>query len=649
MTSAPPTQSESPPSFSPYDFSDLFGNNIYALKSVPIPALADTMKRNLESTLPLCDAKEASATTALWQEFENGVGAQLQDLLLAEEKIRSSSAAYPHHYFENHWDDMYNGSRDCAPINFSPFFGITNDKNPNNMDQCKRAGAFVSSFAKWSRVVLSGNLKPDTDPSAFQRMFGTAKIPTKGCDVLAQHQHESTNVVVLCNGHVFNVPVVDPTSGGVLNADACATLMRECVAQAATPADTSTCAQVMTTAPRDTWASVRAEMESNATNKAALSAIDKALIVVCLDTDYWQTLDDTANALLMGPCTNRWYDKHCLIVDTAGHMGICFEHSYSDGTGWGRFIRDVMMDVDGKAPLDVKTVDTPIAQPNELAWASSASLKSSIASAKSAYEKLIGGVACKALRCDAFGKDQCKTWKMGPDAVAQMVYQIVYRMMHGKMAATYEACATRKFFHGRTETIRTVTPEGKKLVEAVAAGGEVKAALEAAAAAHQGVSRAAASGLGCDRHLMALGKLAAKKGISAPALTDKITARSKDWLLSTSNGSQPYIDLFGFGPVTGEGYGIGYLVDKAQMSFCVTSFKGASSGTSASAFASNICSTMKWMKEMQEAVAKDGSEANVPALKLKGAKSKVNVASLLKPIALVVAGLAVLIPFLVRK
>ena len=52
---------------------------------------------------------------------------------------------------------------------------------------------------------------------------------------------------------------------------------------------------------------------------------------------------------------------------------------------------------------------------------------------------------------------------------------------------------------------------------------------------------------------------------------------------------------------------------------------------------------------MQEAVAKDGSEANVPALKLEGAKSKVNVASLLKPIALVVAGLAVLIPFLVRK
>ena len=57
----------------------------------------------------------------------------------------------------------------------------------------------------------------------------------------------------------------------------------------------SSCVQAMTSAPRGTWAKVREELSSN--NAAAFEAIDKALFVVCLDSEYWERISDVASGL----------------------------------------------------------------------------------------------------------------------------------------------------------------------------------------------------------------------------------------------------------------------------------------------------------------------------------------------------------------
>jgi hypothetical protein len=58
------------------------------------------------------------------------------------------------------------------------------------------------------------------------------------------------------------------------------------------------------------------------------------------------------------PGDNRWWDKQMLVVGSDGHMGLTFEHSYSDGTIWGRFINEVMSDIEGK-PSGVSALDMP--------------------------------------------------------------------------------------------------------------------------------------------------------------------------------------------------------------------------------------------------------------------------------------------------
>lgn len=64
---------------------------------------------------------------------------------------------------------------------------------------------------------------------------------------------------------------------------------------------------------------------------------------MCLDESPVKAgdLHERAQNLLVGPGSNRWWDKQQLVVDGSGFMGIVFEHSYGDGTNWGRFINDV--------------------------------------------------------------------------------------------------------------------------------------------------------------------------------------------------------------------------------------------------------------------------------------------------------------------
>lgn len=63
----------------------------------------------------------------------------------------------------------------------------------------------------------------------------------------------------------------------------------------------------------------------------------------------------------------------------------------------------------------------------------------------------------KTLVFNDFGKEKIKTFKCSPDAFVQLALQFAYYKMFGQPCATYESGSTRKFYHGRTETIRSCT------------------------------------------------------------------------------------------------------------------------------------------------------------------------------------------------
>ena len=177
----------------------------------------------------------------------------------------------------------------------------------------------------------------------------------------------------------------------------------------------------------------------------------------------------------------------------------------------------------------------------------------------------------------------------------------------------------RHVFRGRTETIRSATAEARALVEAMVAdddGGSAAAdqnetrrqLFRDACARHiavaVGAKSAAGPSMGVDRHLFALKTLAQQQWAASdparlaksPLFSDPLFARSSTWTLSTSNVTTDFFDLFGFGAVSADGYGLGYMTLEGHMPVCVTSYGGA--GTDSAALAAGIARALEEFDEL---------------------------------------------------
>ena len=222
---------------------------------------------------------------------------------------------------------------------------------------------------------------------------------------------------------------------------------------------------------------------------------------------------------------------------------------------------------------------------------------------------------------DAYGKGFIKGCHLSPDAYIQLALQLAYyRDAEGQFALTYEASMSRLFHLGRTETVRSLSPESVAFVEAMVAytkaaadggrggggGGGVfrddvdgddhddhedrvstrkprdsatgsvvalrrvaKAKLRVAAERHVRLYKDAMCGKGVDRHLFALYIVSKGMDIDSPFLEN---ALSMPWKLSTSQTPPQQTDRRkhlpaeiraqfvppggGYGPVHDDGYGV---------------------------------------------------------------------------------------------
>ena len=132
------------------------------------------------------------------------------------------------------------------------------------------------------------------------------------------------------------------------------------------------------------------------------------------------------------------------------------------------------------------------------------------------------------------------------------------------------------YLHGRTETIRSCHVPGARFVASmddVNISAKGRYALLKKAGEHQGwYTKRAIRGQGCDRHLMGLKLLADPKDMPA-IFADPIYAKSTSWTLSTSALVSEHFASWGFGEVVSDGYGIGYLLNKDNVAFTISTLK----------------------------------------------------------------------------
>ncbi|QRV74305.1 carnitine O-acetyltransferase [Ceratobasidium sp. AG-Ba] len=574
-----------------------------ALPSLPVPDLDASLDKLKVSLKPLARSEDEMKTveTKIEELRSAGLGRTLQERLLQrkaeKDKIGSS-------WLEEWWDDAaYLTYRDSVVVNVSYYYGFT--PHPSHLPQTPvhRAAALTRSAMLFRQKFKRGELAPDASKEGpfcmdtWRWMFDCCRVPgADGKDfsvsfAKAGDTGDSGHVVVIRNGRFWKVDAAAP-GGGLLGTD---DLEKQFAYIYENSKDPAPGVGVLSSNNRDVWAKDYDSLREVPQNVSILKEIESCAFIVCLDTGCPEDPIEFSRASWHGGARgeelgNRWVDKPCqFIVYDNGRAGFMGEHS----TPTVRLCDEVLTDLQSPSfPHAGTKPSSPLPPPTPLDFTLTPKLHTAIQSAQQAASELVNSQSLE-YTLIPYGKDVIKTFNVSPDSWAQLTIQLAYWRLSktgkipgigldgkGELVGTYEAATTRKFRKGRTETIRVVSDEVKRLCEAmdredVPADKKVEL-FRAAAKVHIQRAKEAGNAMGVDRHMFGLRHLVRPdEGENMPSLfSDPLYQRGAKWMLSTSAIFSKHFPVYGWGEVVPDGFGVAYMTGyNDRLQFTITSRK----------------------------------------------------------------------------
>ncbi|XP_062920300.1 carnitine O-palmitoyltransferase 2, mitochondrial isoform X1 [Mobula hypostoma] len=581
-----------------------------SLPRLPIPKLQDTVRRFLNAQRPLLDNDQYRRTEKVAHDFEQGVGKQLHEELVAQDKRNKHTS-----YISGPWFDMYLSARESVVLNFNPFMSFNPDPNPAYNNQLIRAANMTVSAVRFMKTFRAGLLEPEIfhlnpaksdtalfkniirfvpssvswygaymvnayplDMSQYYRLFNSTRIPRPIRDELLTN-NSGKHLLVMRNGHFYIFDVIDQ-DGRITKPSEILAHFQYILSDSSPPPEFPL--GYLTSEHRDVWSSLRQRL-LEAGNKEALNKIDSAVFCVCLDDITIKDHRELSHNMLHGNGLNRWYDKSfSFILTKDGSASVNFEHSWGDGVAVLRLQNEVFKDTTTRpavSPTTQPAIVDSSKNVQKLEFKLDDVLKVGILSAKEKFDTTVSTLTIEAAEFKKGGKLFLKEQKLSPDAVAQLSLQMGFLRQYGKTVATYESCSTAAFKHGRTETIRPATVYTQKCSEAFVrqpskhSNSELKAMIDECSKYHGQLTKEAAMAQGFDRHLFALRYLAKSKGMPLPELfQDPSYIKINHNILSTSTLTSSAVQLGGFAPVVPDGFGVGYSVHDNWMGYNISSY-----------------------------------------------------------------------------
>ncbi|WFD42599.1 carnitine O-acetyltransferase [Malassezia psittaci] len=560
-----------------------------SLPLLPVPRLEDTLQKYLRTTLPLQkDEKSAAQTKQAVSDAISGKDSALVHKL-QERLVKRATAEGLESWLYDWWlSGAYMRPRDPLVPFVSYFYLHRADPKVNNYTT--RSAHILKSMMAFRKMVVDETLAPEKTKTGYMCMhgykylFNSCRIPQDEEDVTMTFEPEKNNhVVILRNGHFYEVPLVNPVTNKELSAEEIEVQIDRIVSDPRSQKPAETPIGAFTSDKRDTWAAARKALISGPNgerNMRALERIESSIIVLCLDDAKPISLEERGWGVWTGAGINRFYDKQQFIVAANGTSGYVGEHSMLDGTQTMRMNNFVLTALEqGKIDLNGPGSGAVLDEPRLLEFATDSTTQKSTEKSRSNFSELMGAHAMSSLDFQGYGKNDIKKYKCSPDAWVQMAIQLAYYRLYNQVAATYEAAQTRKFKLGRTETIRSLSVESKAFVEAMAdpnvSDDKRLKLFQDAAAQHIKYAKEAAEAHGVDRHMLGLKKLLEPNEEMPTVFREPIHAESGTWVLSTSQISSDVFDAWGFGEVTPKGYGCAYAIKENSLAFTLVCLKEA--------------------------------------------------------------------------
>ena len=588
------------------------------LLPLPLPLLEETLERYLRSCKPLLSSAEYSKTKQAVRAFAASPGPVLQQRL---QERAAATAAAGSHWLEAWWDHFaYLSSRVSLLADAQSMFTTMFDAKPC-ASRHRRAARMLHAAVDFYVQLQAGSLAPDCLDTrgriplcmdSLRNLFASSRVPGVDCDSIVTAAHPPRHAVVFCNGHAYSLQVLLGGGGGSGSSSSSSgtgepepwaavpvQALEECLvaieADAFTRGSNAYPLPALSLLPRDQWAKHRTATRNHTPGNAdGIDAIESALIALTLELGAPADLAEHLHACHEGiDGRSVWFDKPIsLLVFADGKAGVHMEHAHFDAATPARLMGFVARCVSEAEAADPAHTAPPVVSLSpaalSLAWhqieltlppSAQAATKTD---APAAFRELSDRTVLAPMRFEGGGRQELRLLRgASPDSVVQMALQLAQGRDQGEFVATYEAATTRRFRHGRTETVRSCSTASVAFARAMDDpstddAGKLQA-LIAALREHGDWLMRCSSGKGVDRHLMGLRILVAGAGLPTPDLfTDAAYARTSTWKLSTSNNSNPgrgpsYLDMGGFGPPTVESYGVAYQIQEHAIQFVASS------------------------------------------------------------------------------
>jgi carnitine O-acetyltransferase len=541
------------------------------LPRLPVPGLDEMCALHLELTRPLLGRREYAETRRAVAEFAEpgGAGHRLQGRLL-----EWSQTSARDNWLEPFWDDWYLCDDTPLVVNVSPGFALTGGDQP----QIERAARLLAAALRLKALVDHEELEPDLDGGAprcmreYARLFSATRVPGAVRDELRTYS-ESRHVVVVHDGRCFALDVLD-AHGRACPVSELERALRQIVED---PRPAQPSPGVLTTDRRRSWAGVR---ERHLQGGELSDVVERAILVLVLETGSpppHPRTGDAARLFLHGDARGRWFDKSIqLVVAANGIAGFCMEHSGFDGSTAVR-LAELLVAFENEASTNSGRHGG--VAPRLLRYEPTEPVREAIESAERDADALLSRTDLVVFDAADLGKRTIVRHGVSPDGFVQMAFQLAYFTLTGETASTYESVDTKRFLHGRTEAMRSVSDESVAFVRSLRGRRRSNTAaaqlLRAAIERHATRLARCKEGRGVDRHLLGLRRMVEPDEETPHLFTDAgYTTLTRSVLSTSALPSSPGVALSCFGPVVDEGFGLSYTIHDDSVVCVVTNFDG---------------------------------------------------------------------------
>ncbi|XP_029441761.1 carnitine O-acetyltransferase-like [Rhinatrema bivittatum] len=560
----------------------------FPLPRQPVPPLAQTLERYLHALKPLVSSEELEQTHELVQDFggPDGVGEALQAQL-------EKRATKTENWLTAWWQHAaYLESRLPLAVHSNPAVVLPKQDFDDWHGQLRFAAKLIAGVldfkAKVERHLLLSEYMRGRPlcMDQYNKVFSSSRVPGSKHDsvlLYSRSRRPPVHITVVRNFQFFQLDVYN-SDGSPLTVDQIQHQLLQ-IRHHSWKTDKEPLG-VLTSDHRHTWGEAYNTLMRDKLNRDSVSTIQRSIFTVCLDAPVLKFSEGhyssrMAAQMLHGGGSysnsgNRWFDKTLqFIVGEDGSCGVLYEQATAEGPPIATILDHALEYC--RNPDTVRSPMTRLPLPRKLYFYITPEIKRDIEHAKQNLDILINDLDITCFNYKEYGKNFPKQHGLSPDSFLQMALQLAYYRMYGCLCATCETASLRMFHLGRTDTIRSSSPEALEFVEAMEDPrrqiAEKVASLKKAVLSHSAYTDQALKGQAIDRHLLGLKLQAIEGGARVPDIfMDTSYAVATHWKISTGQVAARTDCVMCYGPLVPDGYAVCYNPMADCINFAVSAF-----------------------------------------------------------------------------